>query len=179
MTGPLATAPATRMVTAVSSFADALRAINSLKEAGVIQEYAVAGAMAIIFWTEPVPTYDLDILVFLPAQPGPLVNLDSVYRWAGARGYPVSEEHVIVEGVPTQIIPSPNRLADEAVQSAELLEYEGVRVRVVRPEYLIALYLEPSARTPRRQERAALLMEWPGLSRVLLDEILKRHGLRF
>lgn len=37
--------------------------------------------------------------------------------------------------------------------------YEGVSVRVVRPEYLVALYLEPSARTAKRRERAAALIE--------------------
>ena len=43
-----------------------------MKHEGVIEDYAVAGAMAILFWTEPVPTYDLDVLVLLPASPGPM-----------------------------------------------------------------------------------------------------------
>jgi hypothetical protein len=74
---------------------------------------------------------------------------------------------------------SPTPLADEAVRSAARLEYEGVPVRVVLPEYLIALYLEPAARTPRRRERAALLMELPALNLGLLREIMTRHGLEF
>jgi len=57
------------------------------------------------------------------------------------------------------------------------IDYDGVPVRVVRPEYLVALYLEPSARTPKRQARAAMLLEWPGLNRGELDAILKRHDL--
>jgi len=40
----------------MNSFADALREVNTLKEEGLIREYAVAGAMAMVFWTEPVPT---------------------------------------------------------------------------------------------------------------------------
>lgn len=163
----------------MNSFAEALRAVNSLKDEGLVSEYAIAGAMAIVFWTEPVPTYDLDVLVFLSEQPGPLVSLAAIYRWAEAEGFPVSEEHIIVHGVPTQIVPSPNGLADEAIRSAEEIEYQGVRVRVARPEYLVALYLEPSARTPRRRERAALLMELPSLNQELLRDIMKRHGLDF
>jgi hypothetical protein len=93
-------------------------------------------------------------------------------------GYPVSEEHLIIEGVPTQIVPSPSPLADEAIQSAETLDYEGVPVRVVRPEYLIALYLAPGAGTRKRRERAAALLELPDLNRTLLDEILNRHGIQ-
>lgn len=159
------------------SFAEALRVVNLMKEEGVIEDYAIAGAMALVFWTEPVPTYDLDVLVFLPPSQGPLVSLDPIYRWAEAHGCPAQEEHVMIEGVPTQFVPAPHALADEAIVSAETLDYEGVPVRVVRPEYLAALYLEPSARTPKRRERAAALLEWPGLDRRLLDEIVSRHGI--
>jgi hypothetical protein len=157
-------------------FADALRALNSLKDEGLIEDYAVAGAMALAFWTEPVPTYDLDVLVFLPPTGGPLVTLEPLYAWAARKGYPARDEHIFVAGVPTQFLPSPSKLADEAVRSAEVLEYEGIPVRVVRPEYLIALYSEPAARSAKRRERAAALLEWPDLNRELLDEILGRHG---
>lgn len=160
----------------MSSFADALRALNRIKAEGVVDDYAIAGAMALLFWTEPVPTYDLDVLAFLPDLGTPLVSLDPIYRWAGTNGYPVSEEHLIIEGVPTQIVPSPSPLADEAIESAETLDYEGVPVRVVRPEYLIALYLAPGAGTRKGRERAAALLELPDLNRTLLDEILNRHG---
>lgn len=50
-------------------------------------------------------------------------------------------------------------------------------VRVVRPEYLVALYLEPGARTLKRRERAAALMESGALDRVALDKLLERFGL--
>lgn len=59
------------------------------------------------------------------------------------------------------------------------MDYQGVLVRVARPEYLIALYLQPEARTAKRRERAAMLMELPTLDRGLVDEILRRHGLSF
>jgi hypothetical protein len=159
-------------------FRDALQVLNSMKDEGVIEEYAVAGAMAILFWTEPVPTFDLVVLVFLPDSGESIVSLDSIYRWSEDRGYPASEEHILIEGVPTQFLPSPSPLADEAVETAATLDYEGVPVKVVKPEYLVALYAEPSARTAKRRERSAMLLEWPGLNRELLDEILDRHGLR-
>ena len=161
----------------MSSFAQALRALNQLKADGVVEDYAIAGAMALLFWAEPVPTYDLDVLAFLPDRATPIVSLDSVYRWAAAKGYAVSEEHLLIEGVPTQIVPSPGPVADEAIQAAATLDYEGIAVRVVRPEYLIALYLLPGAGTRKRRERAAALLELPDLNRGLLDEILSRHGL--
>jgi hypothetical protein len=93
------------------SFRVALQVLNAMKDEGVIEDYAIAGAIALAFWTEPVATYD--------------------------------------------------------------------RVRVVRPEYLVALYLQPGARTAKRRECAAALLEWPGLNRAALNEILSRHGLSF
>jgi hypothetical protein len=161
----------------VSDFRRALTVLNDIKDAGVVQEYAVAGAMAIVFWTEPVPTYDLDVLVWLPPSTSPIVRLTDVYDWLSARGYQADAEHVLIEGLPVQFLPAHSRLADEALRSAATLDYQGTPVRVVRPEYLIALYLEPAARTARRLERAALLAESPDLDRQQLAAILERFGL--
>lgn len=158
-------------------FERALRVVNEMKTSGALQEYAVAGAMALAFWIEPVPTYDLDVLVFLPPSEGPLVSLRHIYDWASARGYSEKDEHVLIEGVPVQFLPSHNELADEAVRTAETLDYLGVAVRVVRPEYLVALYLEASASTAKRRERAAALLESPRLDRLRLDAVLRRFDI--
>ncbi|HXB53987.1 MAG TPA: hypothetical protein VN461_04330 [Vicinamibacteria bacterium] len=159
------------------AFADTLRALNNMKAEGVIEEYAIVGALAIVFWTEPVATYDLDVLVFLPSGAGPLVSLESIYHWASAHGYQADREHILIEGVPTQFLPSPSKLADEAIETAETLDYQGVPTRVTLPEYLVALYLQPEARTAKRRERVAMLLDWRGLNRNRLDAILERHGL--
>ena len=53
------------------SFEQTLRVLTEMKSEGVLSDYAVAGAMAMLFWTEPIPTYDLDVLVFLPPACGP------------------------------------------------------------------------------------------------------------
>jgi hypothetical protein len=160
-----------------SSFRHALRALGELKQAAIVEDYAVAGAMALVFWTEPVPTYDLDVLVFLPEQATPLVSLSGIYEWAAGRGYPSDAEHVVIGGVPVQFLPAHNELTDEAIETAATLEYEGVPVRVVRPEYLIALYLEPSAQTPKRRERAAALLEAAATDRRLVERLIQRFGL--
>jgi hypothetical protein len=159
------------------AFADALRVLNTMKADGVIEEYAVAGGVAIVFWTEPVATYDLDVLIFLPSAAGPLVSLESIYRWGSAHGYTADAEHILIEGVPTQFLPSPSKLTDEAIETAETLDYQGVPTRVALPEYLVALYLQPEARSAKRRERVAMLLEWRGLNRNRLDGILERHGL--
>lgn len=161
----------------MASFAAALRALNEMKANGVVEEYAVAGAMALVFWTEPIPTFDLDVLVFLREQPSTIVTLEPIYRWASGRGYSAQAEHLLIEGVPVQFLPAHNALADEAIESAVTLDYEGVPVRVVRPEYLVALYLEPGARTLKRRERAAALRESASVDPALLANLLHRFNL--
>lgn len=161
----------------MSSFADALRVLNEMKTAGVVEDYAVAGAMALVFWTEPVPTFDLDVLVFLPGEEATIVSLAPIYEWAAARGYPTQAEHVMIAGVPVQFLPAHGILADEAIEQAATLDYEGVPVRVVRPEYLAALYLEPGARSRKRRERAAALRESSSIDSAALDRLLERFKL--
>jgi hypothetical protein len=93
--------------------------------------------MALAFWTEPIPSYDLDVLLFLAQQEKPIVSLRTIHQWAAVRGYPVDGEDVIVESLPAQCLPSHNGLAGEAMEKATTLDYEGVAVRVVRPEDLV------------------------------------------
>ncbi len=161
----------------MASFANALRVLNEMKESRVVEDYAVAGAMALVFWTEPVPTFDLDVLVFLPREEGPVLSLAPIYEWAARRGFPSKAEHVMIEGVPVQFLPAHDELADEAIERAATMEYEGVAVRVVRPEYLAALYLEPGARSRKRRERAAALRESAATDVEALDRLLRRFGL--
>jgi hypothetical protein len=171
------------------AFVDALRALNTMKAEGVVEEYAIAGAMALVFWTEPVSTYDLDVLVFLPSGAGPLVSLDGIYRWASSRGYATDKEHVIVEGIPTQFLPSPGDLGDEAIETAEILEYEGTPARVVLPEYLVALYLPALGLRPRpssellarlRQGKAELRREREALSlREKVRQVMELQRIQY
>ena len=62
-----------RILGAMGSFENTLPAVNDLKGTGIIDDYAVAGAMALMFWIEPVSTFDLDVLVLLPQSAGPLI----------------------------------------------------------------------------------------------------------
>lgn len=141
-------------------FAAALAAVERMKHEGVVTEYAIGGAMALVFWTEPVPTFDLDVFVR-----------------AEANGFAAEEEHIVINGVPVQFIPSPGALADEAIAEAATLDYQGAPVRVIRPEHLIALYLEPSARTAKRLQRVAALREESAIDRQRLESILRRYNL--
>jgi hypothetical protein len=161
----------------LDNFGEAIAALNSLKNDGIVSDYALGGAMALIFWSEPTATFDLDVFVLLK-QTGLLGSLDPIYAWARARGYPEEAEHILISGMPVQLIPAHNALTIDAIAAAAELEYDGQPVRVIRPEYLIAMYLEESARTRKRLERVAALLDEGNLDRALLKEIVERYKLR-
>jgi hypothetical protein len=159
-------------------FAEVIAAIDELKERGAIADYAISGAMAQLFWDEAIPTFDLDVLVWLGGDvANNLDPLRKILEWAAERNYPLQNVHVVISDFPVQFVPTPDALSEEAVQNAAVLEVEGVSVRVVRPEYLIALWLVPgSGSTPRRRERAAKLKEDVQLDADLLSDLKARYN---
>lgn len=159
----------------MDDFGAALAAIRELKEEGVVTEYAVGGAMAHAFWSEPTTTFDLDVFVLLQSS-GIITDLGPIYEWARKRGYREIAEHIEIAGIPVQLIPAYG-LASEAVVNAAELDYEGQPVRVITPEYLIAMYLEPGARTRKRLARVGGLLDEGDVVRELLDELLERYKL--
>lgn len=56
--------------------------------------------------------------------------------------------------------------------------YDGVPVRVMKPEYLIALYREESARTRKRLARVEALLEEGTVDESKLKSLVTRFKLR-
>jgi len=51
----------------MSSLADVFRVLHRLRENGMITDYAIGRATAVLFYAEPTRTYDLDVFVTLPS----------------------------------------------------------------------------------------------------------------
>ena len=163
----------------MASLFDAITAIHELKERGLIADYAIGGAMAHIFWAEAVTTFDLDVIVLLPAPVGINV-LGPIYAWADEHDLPKEGEHIVIGGVPVQFLPAYSPLAEEAVQGAKTLDYNGLPIRVIDPEHLIGLSLEGSAATTKRKLRAAMLRDSPGVvNEAVLQDIFARYNLKW
>ena len=153
-----------------------LEVLNELEREGVFTRYAIGGAMAATFYTEPVLTFDLDVFILLQSESGGgLVSLDVIYQALRGRGYNAERETVLIEGVPVQFLPAYNALIEEALAQAREIDYEGVPARVVRAEHLIAICLQ----TGRAKDRArvAMLREQAKLDLNFLADVLKRHQL--
>lgn len=52
-----------------------IRILNTLEREGLVTRYAIGGGIAVLFYAEPVLTYDLDVFCFLPAPAGGVLSL--------------------------------------------------------------------------------------------------------
>jgi hypothetical protein len=149
--------------------------LNELEGAGLVTRYAIGGAFALSFYTEPVVTFDVDVFVFVPDARSPLLSLAPIYEYLRARNCPEQHEHVLIAGTPVQFIVAFHPLVEEAVREAEEKTFKAVRVRVMRLEHLAAILLK----TGRAKDklRLAQLIELTLLDTPRFRDVLERHSL--
>jgi len=152
---------------------NALRIIKELKTKGIIQDFAIGGGIAVLYYTEPLLTYDLDIY-FVPIKEC-LDVLTPIYSFLKKRGYKTSKEHILVEGVPVQFIPVYNELVKDAVINSRKVNYGRLKTNVVGLEYLIAIMLQTYRAKDR--ERLGAILEETEFDSNRLRLILKKYDL--
>ncbi|MBX7148493.1 hypothetical protein K1X76_05360 [bacterium] len=154
-----------------------LKVINQLQQKGIIDQYALGGAMALLFYAEPTLTFDLDIFIFLPDQKNKaLLDMSSLYAELKQKGYPPKNEHVYIEGIPVQFIPAYNPLVEEALKNADTKKYKLVKTKVLKIEYLLAIMIDTNR--PKDRERIKTLLETVKFDNKLLKKILDKFNLK-
>lgn len=151
-----------------------LRAANGLVAAGLIEEYALGGAVAAIYYVEPFATYDADVF-FIPTDKGLTAGIPSIYAHLQALGWTPYQEHLLVEGFPVQFLAA-HGLTEEAVREAERIEFEGVPARIFRAEHVIAV--ATSAGRAKDKARIEQMLQQADLDTTRLDSLLQRHNLK-
>jgi hypothetical protein len=154
--------------------ADVLRAANELAAAGLIEDWALGGALAAIYYVEPFTTYAADIF-FIPKDKGLTAGLPAIYAHLQSQGWQVECEHLLVRGFPVQFLAA-NGLTEEAVREAERIDYEGVPAKVFRAEHIVAI----AASVGRAKDKARIeqLLQQADLDPGRLESILQRHKLK-
>lgn len=154
---------------------EAVRAFRELQAAGIIRQFALGGAAALVFYTEPVLTYDIDFFVIVDTPAGQLFSMQPLYERLRQKGYTVAGEQILIGDAPVQVLLAYNPLVEEAVREARELPFNGELVPVITPEYLIAIALQTNRYKDR--ERARLLWEQATIDEARLHDILTRYGL--
>jgi hypothetical protein len=150
--------------------------INQMQADGVIERYAVGGAVGATFYLEPVATLDVDIFVTFESAPGSLIaSPQRIYDYLTARGGTIEREYIVIAGWPVQFLPSTGLLVAEALQESVVKDVDGTPASVLTAEHLAALALQ----TGRAKDKGRLLqfVESGALDAVRFQAILARHGL--
>ena len=154
--------------------ADVLRAANGLVAAKLIEDWALGGALAAIYYVEPFTTYDADVF-FIPADKGLTAGIPAIYAHLQAQGWQVEREHLLVRGFPVQFLAA-SGLTGEAVREAERIEFDGVPAKIFSAEHVVAI--AASVGRPKDKARIEQLLQQAVLDKTKLENILRRHKLK-
>src|SRR5437667_11390817 len=94
--------------------AEVLQAANGLVAAELIDDWALGGALAAIYYVEPFTTYDADIF-FIPADKGLTAGIPAIYAHLELQGWQIEREHLLLRGFPVQFLAGCG-LTEEAVR---------------------------------------------------------------
>ena len=154
---------------------ETLKIINRMVKEGVIEEYAIGGAIAAIYYLEPFDTADLDIFVQVNATGSDLMILAPIYEYLTEHGHKAKGEFIYIEEIPVQFLPIYNPLTEEAVEKAQTIKYSRVTTRIMRPEHLVAIMLDTGR--PKDYLRISVFLEQGVVNMRQLHTVLKQHGL--
>ena len=148
--------------------------INQMVADGVIDNYAVAGAIGAMFYVEPSSTEDLDVFV-LTSNDQLVLEIPGL-DYLKARGYTEwRKEGIVIEGWPVQFMPVANALEREAYLNAQEKDLEGTSVRVVLSEHLVAIMLKVARL--KDLARVEMFLTQKEVDIDALENILQRHEL--
>jgi hypothetical protein len=151
-----------------------LAVLNQMVADGVIENYAVGGAIGAIFYVEPFATEDLDVFVLTPDD-RVIIQLPG-WDYLRAHGYTkIEKEGVVVEGWPVQFVPVTTPLEREAYLNAQILNVDDVPVRVVLPEHLVAIMLNVGR--PKDIARIQMFLSQDAVKLTELEDLVNRHNL--
>jgi len=150
-----------------------LKSIGELKNKKIIGDFAISGGVAVLYYVEPLLTYDLDIF-FIPVEES-IDVLSPIYSYLREKGYKFDKEHVLIEGIPVQFIPVYNELVNEAVLKSVEAKYGRIKTKILGLEYLAAIMIQTYRAKDR--ERLIKIFEEAEVDLRLLRKILKKYNL--
>jgi len=147
----------------MATLRDVFAQLNALKPDGIIADYAIGGATAVLFYAEPTRTYDVDVFVLMrPPREGALAEeAVAAARTLDYEGVPVrviGPEHLAAlafqAGGETMVPPRNSPIADTLADTKSRWHREQARLPI-REKFRILLKLQADD-LPLIQKRRAL-----------------------
>lgn len=153
-----------------------LQVINNLKKKGVINDYAIGGAVASFFYLEATLTEDLDIFIHIDSEGYKIIDLSPLFASLAEEGYSeFKREGIIIDKWPVQFLPTTAELEKEALGKASNEIIENEEVRVFTAEYLMAICVQVGR--PKDKIRLEQFLREKCFDEKTLGDILLRHNL--
>ena len=151
--------------------------LEAMRNAGIIEKYAIGGAFAAILHNEPISTIDLDIFFFLAEKnESPILSLNAIYDYAKNQGFFFDHEFVNIHGWLVQFVEaSHSPLWTEAIENADSISIDDSEISVIGKEHLVAMWL--LAGRAKDYQKIAMFREAEFLDEAKLVGILERHAL--
>jgi|SRR5437870_4292630 len=148
--------------------------LNQMVRDGVLENYAVAGAIGAMFYVEPFSTQGIDVFVMMPEN-RIVIELPGL-DYLKARGYTeFRNEGIVIEDWPVQFLPATTELEREAYLNAEDSKLDEVPVRVALAEHLVAIMLKVGR--PKDLARIQMFLSQDAVKIDKLKDVIQRHGL--
>ena len=156
---------------------DVAAALGDMRLKGVIGKYAIGGASAVAFYSEPIATKDLDIFfLFEPPRTGLFLSLEPIYSYCREKGYTYDHEFIIIGGWPVQFVESTHDpLWNDALANAITFSFDDASIDVLPPEHLAAMWA--SAARPKDILKIQHFADSDVLDAVKLKRVLSQFGL--
>jgi hypothetical protein len=166
------------------SLRDTIEVIVRLAEREVIQQYAIAGAVAALNYIQPTLTEDLDVLIsvehFENRQSG-LILLGPIEEALADMGYTQrTDVGYMIEGWPVQFLPVASKLDEEALERAIEVDIglpgeKPIMARCLTAEHVVAI----AAKLGRLKDlaRVEAFLQQGAVDLVVLADVLRRHHL--
>lgn len=156
----------------------AIKVLNEMRSKGILTDYAIGGGIGTMFYSESFNTKDLDVFIYPRVLSSGLIHLGHIYDYLKTKGYKTwKQSFIIIEGVPVDFVVVYDELTAEALKESINHIFNGVKVKVMRPEHLIAIALKTGR--PEDFNKVTKLLQQAPFDKRYLNSILKRHQIKW
>ncbi|MBI5472617.1 MAG: hypothetical protein HY961_09770 [Ignavibacteriae bacterium] len=125
----------------------------------VIDDYVIGGATALVYYSEPTFTEDIDVFILLEQRrSSPLIDLSGVYKYlTSKRNARVEGQYVFLADFPVQFLVPYDELSRDAFANAVRVHFKGMSVKIFELEYLMAIMIQLGKEKYRERLRRVLV----------------------
>lgn len=153
-----------------------IQVLNRMQADGVIENFAIGGGIAAIYYLEPYHTDDIDVFISpVVVGEGGLISLRPIYAYLEELGYHATREGIQIEDWLVQFLPASESVQEEAVAHAETVAYGETHTFIFSAHHLAAELLRSGR--PKDHARVIALIESGQVDMAAFRDIINRHGL--